>query len=415
MISAQFFTTINGSIFWDTLKFLIFKFPYLRFWNYNDLLIEDFKKYLNAETSKIYTFYNGRSALFWALKSLNLKPGDEVIISGYTCVSVVNAVKQAGAKPVYADIDESLNMNLDAIKKVYSEKTKAIIVQHTFWNPAKIDEIVNWAHNHWLIVIEDVAHALWASIWPKKVWTFWDLAIFSTGRDKVISSVTGGILVVNNDKIKVSSKLYPVSRKLVLQNLMYNIVAYLAWKSYDIKLWKILMYLANKLKIIPPILTPNEKACNFSNFYYQLPNALAYLAWKQLKLVYKINNHRIKIANFYKDKLKNIDKIAFVEVKKFYHNIYFGFPILVKDGKLWEKIVNEGKKRNIYFGIYWSGKNIVPAWTDLKACGYKIGSCPNAEKYAKQVLILPNHYQVRLKDAKNVVKLISDLKTRIDD
>jgi len=406
MLSAQFFTTINSGIFFDTLKFLTYKLPYLRFWNYNDLLVHNFKNYLNAQSGKVYTFYNGRSALFWALKALNLSSDDEIIISGYTCVSVVNAVKQAGAKPVYADIDKSLNMNLNTIKKVYSEKTKVIIVQHTFWNPAKIDEIVNWAHNHGLIVIEDVAHALGASIWPKKVGTFSDMAIFSTWRDKVISSVTGGLLLVNNEQIKVSPKLYPVSRTLALQNLMYNIIAYLAWKTYDVKLGKVLMYLANKFKLIPPILTPNEKACNFSNFYYQLPNSLAYLAWKQLKQIDKINEHRQRIASFYKQEFAWYEVFDFVQVESFYQNIYFGFPLLVKDSKLWNKLVNEGKKQNIYFGIYWSGQNIVPAWTDLDACDYKSWSCPNAEKYARQVLILPNHYQITLKDAQKIVKFI---------
>jgi len=406
MISAQFFTTINLWNFLDTLNLLTFKLPYLRFWKDNDLLIEEFKNYLNAQASKVYTFYNWRSALFWVLKSLNLKKDDEVIISWYTCVSVVNAVKQSWAKPVYADIDNSLNITLDSIKKVFSSKTKVIIVQHTFWNPAKIDEIVNWAHNHWLIVIEDVAHALWASIWPKKVWTFGDLAIFSTWRDKVISSVTGGLLVINNDNIKISFNLIPVSKKLAFQNLMYNIIAYMAWKTYDIKLWKVLMYLANKFKLIPPILTPNEKACNFDIFYYQLPNSLAYLASKQLKKIDKINEHRKKIAKFYKDQLVNSKNVDFVKVEPFYDNIYFWFPILIKDQDIWNKLVKEWKKRGIYFGIYWSGKNIVPSWTDLVSCEYKPWSCPNAEKYSKQVLILPNHYQISLKDAKKVVELI---------
>jgi dTDP-4-amino-4,6-dideoxygalactose transaminase len=79
-------------------------------------------------------------------------------------VSVINVIKQAGFKPVYADIDKSLNTPLDSIKKVYSPATKAIIVQHTFGNPAEIDEIVRFAHNHNLLVIEDCAHALGASI-----------------------------------------------------------------------------------------------------------------------------------------------------------------------------------------------------------------------------------------------------------
>jgi dTDP-4-amino-4,6-dideoxygalactose transaminase len=80
------------------------------------------------------------------------------------------------------------------------------------------------------------------------------------------------------------------------------------------------MYLSTKFKLIPPILTPNEKACNFQNLFYQLPNSLAYLARKQLKLVDKINNHRIKLANIYKQELKNFQ---FPKEEKKAKNIYF--------------------------------------------------------------------------------------------
>jgi len=62
--------------------------------------------------------------------------------------------------------------------------------------------------------------------------------------------------------------------------------------------------MANKLKLIPPILTPNEKACNFDIFYYKLPNSLAYLARRQLRQLDKINKHRQKLAKDYKLKLK---------------------------------------------------------------------------------------------------------------
>jgi len=482
MISAQFFTTLNGKIFLDTLKMLVQPWKW-KYWLYKDKFAEDFKKYLNAETSEVFLFYNWRSALHHALRlvknNLFLEETDlitdnpgiitdnnppkaeitetdnfcdsnqnnlwlskenakssqnlqvsvsskspqnpqipKVLIAGYTCVSVVNAVKQAGFKPVYVDIDESLNMTLDNIKKAYSENTIAVIVQHTFWNPAQIDEIVKWAHNHNLVVIEDCAHALWASVWEKKVGTFGDMAIFSTWRDKVISSVTWWILLVNNTEILNKKSANPVkilqflimpSNKLIFQNLFYNIVGYLAWKTYDIKLWKVLMYLAWKFGLIPKILTKKEKSCNFSIFYYDFPNALAYLAYQQLKIVDKTLQHRKKIAEFYKKELVWLKKLKLPKTEAFYSNIYFWFPVLIEDEKLWQKLVDEGKKQGVYFGVYWSGINIVPPGTDLEACGYKKWTCPNAESLSKQVLVLPNHYQVNLKDVEKVVNLIKNI------
>ncbi len=403
MLAAQFFTTINSKIFFDTLKFFSYKLPYIKYGQDVDRLMSNLKNYLNAEASRAYSFYNGRSALFWWLKFLPDNEKNEIIVSAYTCVSVVNAVKQAGYKAVYADIDDTLNTPLESIKSKVSDKTKAIIVQHTFWNPASVDEIINFAKSHNIFVIEDCAHALWSGIWDKKVWTFWDMSIFSFWRDKVISWVTGWVLLVNNEDIKPNPKLFMPSSRVIFQNLMYNIIAYLAWKTYDIKLWKVLMYVANKFKLIPPILTPNEKACNFDNFYFALPNSLAYLALQQLKILDKINTHRKQIAELYINNLSK--KVKFPSVKPFYNNIYFWVPVFVPTEKI-DEIIRLGKKNNIYFWIYWSGQNIVPKGSSLESCDYKLWSCPTAEKLSKQILILPNHYQVSLKNAKKVIDLL---------
>jgi len=101
------------------------------------------------------------------------------------------------------------------------------------------------------------------------------------------------------------------------------------------------MYISRKFDIIPPILTPSEKSCNFDNFYYQLPNSLTYLARKKLKKIDIINQHRIKIANFYNKKL-NFNKIISIN---FAQNIYFNYPIFVDNI---DKVLSKFRKHNIY-------------------------------------------------------------------
>ena len=400
MIASQFFTTINFKTFLNTLFLLTFYLPHLRYWNDIENLENELKNYLNAENSRIYSFYNGRSALFHALRQLNLDKKDEVLVSWYTCVSVVNAVLHAWWKTVYVDIDkDSLNMSIKDIEKKITNNTKVLIIQHTFWNPANITEIMKIAKKNNLIVIEDCAHAIWASINNKKIWTFWDMSIFSTWRDKVISSVTWWFLLINNKNINFKKpKLIPVSRKLAISNLMYNIVAYIAWKTYDIKLWKVIMYIARKFDIIPPILTPSEKACNFDNFYYQFPNSLAYLARKELKKIDIINQHRIKIANFYNKNL-NFNKITLIN---FAQNIYFNYPIFVDNI---DKVLLKFRKHNIYLWNYWSWKNIVPYKTNLQNCMYKKWTCPVAENIVKKILTLPTHFQLSSKQANTIYKI----------
>lgn len=408
MIGAQFFTTINFKIFVDTVKLLTYKLPYLRFGNEQEKLEIELKNYLNADDSKIYSFYNGRSALYHWLKWLNLKKWSKVIVSSYTCVSVVNAVLQVWLEPVYVDIDEkTLNVSIDDLKKKINTDVKAIIVQHTFWNPVDMMNIMKIAEYNDLFVIEDCAHSLGAEIWWKKVGTFGDMAIFSTGRDKVISSVTWWFLLINNDEIKFNKpKLVAVSRKLALQNLMYNILAYLAWKTYDINLWKVIMYLASKLNLIPKILTSSEKSCNFIQFNYQLPNSLAYLARRQLKWIDKINNHRIKLANIYQKEFEKIDYIQTIKSEKFAKNIYFGFPVIFSSKDKLDLLSQNLRKHNIYLGLYRTGENIVPSWTDLESCKYTKWTCPTAETITHKIAVFPNHFQVNEKQIQNIVDLV---------
>ena len=408
MIGAQFFTTINFSIFVDTLKLLTYKLPYLRFWNEQEKLEIELKQYLNANDSKIYSFYNGRSALYHWLKWSNLQKWSKVIVSSYTCVSVVNAVLQAWFEPVYVDIDKNtLNISISDLKSKLNEDIKAIIVQHTFGNPADMINIMKIAEHYDLLVIEDCAHSLGAEIWWKKVGTFGDMAIFSTGRDKVISSVTWWFLFINNDEIDFKKpKLVAVSRKLALQNLMYNILAYLAWKTYDIKLWKVIMYLSSKLNLIPKILTSKEKSCNFMQFNYQLPNSLAYLVRKQLKRVEKINNHRIELAEIYKKEFQNIDFIQTIKTEKFAKDIYFWFPVIFSSKDKLDLVAKKMRQHNIYLGLYRTWDNIVPSWTDLESCKYTKWSCPTAEAITHKIAVFPNHFQVNKKQVERIIKLI---------
>ena len=88
------------------------------------------------------SFATGRHALYAILKSLGIGEGDEVIVQGFTCCVVPNAVMYTGAKPVYVDIDrETLNANVEEISSKITDKTRAIIVQHTFGRQSDVEKI----------------------------------------------------------------------------------------------------------------------------------------------------------------------------------------------------------------------------------------------------------------------------------
>jgi len=122
-------------------------------------LEESFKKYFQAKFA--ISFLSGRTSLWSILKSLGIGEGDEVLLQAYTCVVVPNPIVALGAKPVWVDINkETFNMDVGDFEKKISKNSKAVIVQHTFGQPAWVEKIVKIAKKYKLFVIEDCAQAL---------------------------------------------------------------------------------------------------------------------------------------------------------------------------------------------------------------------------------------------------------------
>ena len=159
--------------------------------------------------SKVYPYSTSRSALASFLRIINLSPGDEIILSSFTCLAVPTAVIAAGGTPVYVDIDKnSLNTTVDQLLSAISAKTRAIVIQHTFGNPADVETLVKSLKNKNIIIIEDCALSIGAKINNSLVGSFADASIFSFELSKTISVGWGGILIVNNNELFTSADLF---------------------------------------------------------------------------------------------------------------------------------------------------------------------------------------------------------------
>lgn len=413
----DFFTTINFDIFIKTISLITYKLPKLRYWKYTDIIEKEFLYYLWILDSKIISFYNWRSAIFHALKIIWVKKDDEIIVSWYTCISVSNAVIQTWAQIIYSDINKkNLWFDINSLKKNINKNTKVIIIQHTFWKAWEIEKILEIAKNNKILVIEDCAHSLWSKINWKKLWTFWDFSIFSTWRDKVISSVTWWFLIINNKdyfwKIKsIKKELKTPWILLTIQNLLYNISAFKAYNLYSLFwLWKIIIYISRKLKIITEILNKEEKNCNYKDFYYKLPNSLAYLTFNELKKVKLYNNHKIKIALYYDKFIDNNIINHIYKINKKEKSNYYKYPILIKTEKLKKELYNYMKKNNVILWYSWSWTNIVPIWSNLNKAKYFSWTCPNSEDISKRILTLPNNLHINFNDVKKIINLLNNFK-----
>jgi len=176
--------------------------------------------YLGAR--KVFTANSGRTALFLALKSLGLKAGERVVVPAYTCAIVFEVILRLGLKPTLVDIDpKTYNIDYRLITRAISPKTKAIIPVHLFGRPCEIDQVIDIARKHNLFVIEDAAQALGAEYDGNRVGSFGDLAIFSFGPGKSITSGEGGAIAINNQDLV--DKVARIQAKLPDPDLSWNL------------------------------------------------------------------------------------------------------------------------------------------------------------------------------------------------
>lgn len=142
------------------------------------------------------------TALDLALLTLNIGPGDEVIVPDFTFPATGNVVFHVGAKPILVDIDiETYNIDPALIERAISKKTKAIMPVHLFGQSAEMKQIMEIAEKHGLRVIEDAACGIGSTHYGKKAGTFGDMACFSFHPRKILTVGEGGMLVTNDDEL----------------------------------------------------------------------------------------------------------------------------------------------------------------------------------------------------------------------
>lgn len=154
-----------------------------------------------ADCSKAIALTNGTVALDLALRALGIGEGDEVIVTPRTFIASVSSVVNAGAVPVFADVDpDSGNLSAATIAEKISDRTRAVIPVHLAGWPCDMPEIMQLAANHNLHVIEDCAQAHGAKIGPKSVGSFGDIGAWSFCQDKIMTTGGEGGMVTTNDE-----------------------------------------------------------------------------------------------------------------------------------------------------------------------------------------------------------------------
>lgn len=348
----------------------------------------------------VFLFSSGREALLAILRALPIQKGEEVILQSYTCVVVPNAIRAAGGMPRFADTDEeTLNINLESTEAAITNKTHAILCQHTFGIPSDTNALLMLCTQYDLTLIEDCAHVI-----PDTLDA--DIAFLSFGRDKAISGITGGAVISRNPQISATLKtLEPHAKKLplffIVRLLCYPIVYFAARPLFGLGIGKVILKCAQILGLLIPIVSKKEKEGAMGSTLHKLPNACAALAlfdWNRLRAK---NDHRRKLTKLYLEEAKKQGWNCPSTITK--NMPLQKFPLFVKGA---DEIRRTLKRKNIHLDDGWTGCVICPPSSNLVSAQYVPGSDPKAEAAAKKILSLPTHPTMTEQQAKGMIKTL---------
>lgn len=376
---------------------------------------EDFLKEVNKtfDFQGAYLFGSARSGLYSLLKALAFEDGTEVIVTGFTCDVVPNAVIQAGCRPVYADIDpETFCMSPSSAAERITEKTRAIIIQHSFGIPADMDALMKLANEHSLYVIEDCAVSLGSRYKGQLTGTFGDAAIFSFELSKTITSCRGGLLIINTNKHQVIAKLkkfyqsVPEQSKRYAGNILFQLgLSGLLYRPIIYNLGKYVIAVMFKTGIFRMSTSDPEKEAKITdNYLIKLSNQQATLLSRQWKRLKQVKDKSQEASKYFYESLKNIPNIIPFPIRNDMSLNLIRYPLIV--GKR-QDLLDVFRKHNIELGLWFTAPISSPQ-INHNVFGYVSGTCPEAEKVSKKICNLPVNYRLNSGDLDKIVVLLCE-------
>jgi perosamine synthetase len=388
---------------------------------YNDQFKKELINYL--EIGHVSLVDSGRTGINIALKALDIKEGDEVILPSFTCVVVANATRWTGAKPVYLDTNDSdFNADYSTLPNFINNNTKAILVQHTFGKIVDVDSIKNSLkklNREDIILIEDFAHTIYQKL-PLKG----DVGVLTFGIEKIISSVRGGAIITNNlelhDKFEKEVETLPeFPRKQVIKSLLNPIFWYFAIPLHSVGLGRFTIGASirtvwRKLGFLGIMVEPIENlALRPKWFPAKMNPALSKLGMNQLQKLDKFNEHRTEISKIYHEKLSQ-----YSDEKEFDENrIYIRYPLVFKSEEEFLKVWNKARSLGVTLGN-WFSTPLYGAGTNKKTyerlC-YVPATTPKTLQKTGLTINLPTSVNMNSRRARELAEEISKLKLRIKD
>lgn len=355
-----------------------------------------------------FSFWKGRVALCAILRALEIKEGDEVIVPGFTCVAVPNAIKYTGATPVYADIDRlTYNIDYGEVVRKLSPRTRVLIVQHTFGIPADMERLLHLAKSRDVFVVEDCAHCFASTYLGRPLGTFGDAAFFSSQWSKPYSTGLGGMAITRRpDLSKALADLqgkFATSDKAAVRRLrlQYSLFKYF----FSPRIYWSAMRLLEVLSLVGLFVGSSSSAeldgHRPDDYEWRMSGFQAEVGMGHLRTVQSNMEHRRQLADYYAGRLRQAGR-PLPETPADSDTVFLRYPVRVKNKA---GVLSEARKAKIEVGS-WFETVIHPVQPSFEAFAYRSGSCPEGERAAREIVNLPLHPRVKMSDAKKIADLV---------
>jgi len=320
------------------------------------------------------TLNSGTSALHAAFLAYKLEYGDEIIVPSFSFIATANSVLFLNAKPIFADIEDvTFGLDPKSISEKITPMTKAIVPMDYGGLSCQIFEIQQTAKDNDLILIEDAAEALGASINGKKVGSVADSSIFSFCGNKVLTTGEGGAIVTNSKEIYEKIKL-------IRSHGRVDKIAY-----FD---------------------NPSELQYIEIGYNWRMSSMTAALGISQLNKLDKIIMMRQENAKYISSRIKKYSEIEVPNPPPGYEHIYQMYTIKLPNKKTRDDLHAHLLKKRIFSKIYFHPIHLTSFYQEK--FGTKVNSLPITEKISQQVLTLPMYPNLNSEEKEYLIDSISE-------
>ena len=310
---------------------------------------------------------SGTAALHLAVASLELKPGDEILVSASTNIATALAAYHNNLLAIPVDSEpRTWNLDVDLIESMITPKTRAIIPVHLFGRAVDMERVGKIARKHNLVVIEDCAESHGATIGDRKTGSFGEMGCFSFYANKIITTGEGGMIVTNNASLAEKLKL--------LRNLAFT--------------------------------TPRFRH-ELAGYNFRMTGYQAAMGLVQCRKIENIIAEKIRVAKTYDRSLGEVRGLQLPAAAENGRHVYWMYGVVVQPefGISRDELQRQLRDSGIDTRTFFCPMNLQPALQ--KQPGYRRVECPVAESLWKNGLYLPSSQTLSEKAIQQIADTVS--------